>query len=144
MVLVALFDIATTLVYMHEGWAPVDGSGERLALAGSNGDGENARRIAHQAVLVWAMAAADCAAAGEQIEARLEPLITFLASRSADVECCKLHVQLLLVLCGCYEDEEKSMTAYEDATSALLKAHKLSPGDEDIKAQLADMGQPVN
>ncbi|KAJ2369816.1 hypothetical protein H4S02_009883 [Coemansia sp. RSA 2611] len=132
--LLVLFDAAVTLAYEHEGW---------LATSSTAGidSGDDTRKIAHQAALVWAMAAAECSVDSAVVEARLEPIVKYLASQPNDAECCKLYAQLLLVLCGCYEDEEKAMDAYDLASSKLAQAHKLSPNDPEIKSQLADMGQ---
>ncbi|KAJ2743719.1 hypothetical protein GGI20_003541 [Coemansia sp. BCRC 34301] len=138
--LLILFDAAVTIVYEHEGWLAAGSSGKATAPTKD----DNIRRIAHQAALVWAMAAAECCVDSDAIESRLEPIVAYLASQSNDAECCKLYAQLLLVLCGCYADEEKAMNAYDLATSTLVQAHKLSPDDQEIRSQLADMGQPVD
>ncbi|KAJ2748426.1 hypothetical protein GGI19_006115 [Coemansia pectinata] len=135
--LLVLFDAAVSIVYAHEGWLATSSSA-------SSDNGDDMRKIAHQAALVWAMAAAECLVDAEVVEARLEPIVKYLSSQPNDAECCKLYAQLLLVLCGCYEDEEKAMNAYELASSKLAQAHKLSPDDLEIKSQLADMGQPLN
>ncbi|KAJ2352792.1 hypothetical protein GGI03_006171 [Coemansia sp. RSA 2337] len=135
--LLVLFDAAVSIVYAHEGWLATSSSA-------SNVNGDDMRKIAHQATLVWAMAAAECLVNADAVEARLEPIVEYLASQPNDAECCKLYAQLLLVLCGCYEDEEKAMNAYELASTKLAQAHKLSPDDLEIKSQLADMGQALN
>ncbi|KAJ2829964.1 hypothetical protein GGI24_002017 [Coemansia furcata] len=143
--LLVLFDAAVSIVYAHEGWlaAPSSSSSSGNPASGA-ANGDDTRKIAHQATLVWAMAAAECSVDAAAVEGRLEPLVKHLASQPNDAECCKLYAQLLLVLCGCYEDEEKAMDAYDLATSKLTQAHRLSPDDPEIRSQLADMGQSLN
>ncbi|KAJ2838397.1 hypothetical protein FBU31_000930 [Coemansia sp. 'formosensis'] len=139
--LLVLFDAAVSIVYEHEGWLAASSPGKP---ASGTANGDDTRKIAHQATLVWAMAAAECSVDAAVVEGRLEPLVKHLASQPNDAECCKLYAQLLLVLCGCYEDEEKAMDAYDLATSKLTQAYRLSPDDPEIKSQLADMGQSLN
>ncbi|KAJ2733802.1 hypothetical protein IW152_002794 [Coemansia sp. BCRC 34962] len=139
--LLILFDAAVTLVYEHEGWLATSSSEKAISSNTGIDSEDDTRKVAHQATLVWAMAAAECSVDSAAAEARLEPIVKYLASQPNDAECCKLYAQLLLVLCGCYEDEEKAMDAYDLATSKLAQAHKLSPNDPEIKSQLADMGQ---
>ncbi|KAJ2333615.1 hypothetical protein GGI00_002245 [Coemansia sp. RSA 2681] len=134
--LLALFDAAATIVYEREGWLAAGNPEKAVAAA----DDDGVRKTAHHAVLVWAMAAAECSVDCEAIEARLEPLIKYLDSKPSDAECCRLYAELLIVLCGCYEDEEKAIAAYELASSKLVLAHRLSPDNPEIKSQLADMG----
>ncbi|KAJ2562351.1 hypothetical protein GGH12_003262 [Coemansia sp. RSA 1822] len=45
----------------------------------------------------------------------------------------------MLVLSSALDDDDAALRAFDSAVESLLLAHKISPNDEDVVRQLADL-----
>ncbi|KAJ2475728.1 hypothetical protein IWW56_005285 [Coemansia sp. RSA 2131] len=96
-------------------------------------------QAASAAAVRWSQSATECSVPGTRIESRLHPILTYLAKQTNSSEACKLRAQIMLVLSSALDDDDAALRAFDSAVESLLLAHKISPNDEDVVRQLADL-----